>query len=67
MFKANFKGNIQLNVNSFIYPARPNVSVLSNLELNIQAGIRVLTTHNIYIFDLYFRTKYCSSWCVSNI
>ncbi|UJR07310.1 hypothetical protein I4U23_011598 [Adineta vaga] len=34
----NFQGNIRLNINSFTYPARPNISVLNNLYMDIQAG-----------------------------
>ncbi|CAF1338277.1 unnamed protein product [Adineta steineri] len=34
----NFKGSIQFDINSFTYPIRPNVPVLQNLRMNIEAG-----------------------------
>lgn len=66
--KAKCQGNIQLNVNSFMYPAQPNVQVLKNLQLNIQSGI--IKTNKSYntssIFDFNSRTEHCFSWCVSD-
>ncbi|CAF1454735.1 unnamed protein product [Adineta ricciae] len=38
LLKTDFQGNIELSINSFAYPARPNVSVLKNLQINIRAG-----------------------------